>query len=132
MRPRGPHEEITRDLKAARVRITTARRALTGRDTHAKSTGTSSREDGLIEDNGRRYLTMRRLLGLPEPDGKEWGHRMLRYHLGTAYLLEAAQQPDFDVQDVPDELRRMLTHPIYDRPATNRELAAIITTYSTK
>lgn len=132
MGPRGPHDDITPDLKEARARITTARRALTGHDTHAKSTGTSSREDGLIEENGRRYLTMRRLLGLPEPDGKEWGHRMLRYHLGTAYLIKAAQQPDFDVQDVPDELRRMLTHPIYDRPATDRELVAIITTYSTE
>lgn len=132
MGPHGPHDEITRDLKAARARITTARRALTGRDTHAKSTGASSREGGLIEENGRRYLAMRRLLGLPDPDGKEWGHRMLRYHLGTAYLIKAAGQPGFAIEDVPDELRRMLTHPIYDRPATDRELVAIITTYSTE
>ena len=130
MGPRSPHEEITRDLKAARARITTARRALAGRDTYTKSTGTSGHEDGLIEINGQRYLTMRRLLGLPDPP--DWGHRMLRYHLGTAYLIEAAQHPDFDVKDVPDELRGMLTHPIYDHPATNRELVAIITTYSTK
>ena len=123
------HNDLLQPLRESRARITTARRAIAGYDTHAKSTGTSSREDGLIEENGRRYLTMRRLLGLPDPDGKEWGHRMLRYHLGTAYLLEAAQQPDFDVQDVPDELRGMLTHPIYDRPATDRELEAIITTY---
>ena len=124
------HNDLLQPLRESRARITTARRAIAGYDTHAKSTGTSSREDGLIEENGRRYLTMRRLLGLPDPDGKEWGHRMLRYHLGTAYLLEAAQQPDFDVQDVPDELRGMLTHPIYDRPATDRELEAIITTYT--
>lgn len=124
------HSEITRDLKEARARITTARRALTGRDTYTKGTGTSSHEDGLIEANGRRYLTMRRLLGLPDPP--DWGARMTRYHLGTAYLLEAAQQPNFDVQDVPEELRGMLTHPIYDRPATDRELVAIITTYSTE
>lgn len=127
---RGPHEEITLELKADRARITTARRALTGRDTHTKSTGTSSHEDGLIEANGQRYLTMRRLLGLPDPP--DWGARMTRYHIGTAYLLEAAQQPDFDVKNVPEELRGMLTHPLYDRPATDRELAAIIATYSTK
>lgn len=130
MGPRSPHEEITRDLKAARARITTARRALTGRDTHAKSTGAGIREVGLIEENGRRYLTMRRLLGLPDPP--DWGARMTRYHLGTAYLIKAAGQPGFAIEDVPDELRRMLTHPIYDRPATDRELVAIITTYSTE
>lgn len=124
------HAEITRDLKEARARITTARRALTGRDTHTKSTGTSSHEDGIIETNGRRYLTMRRLVGLPDPP--DWGARMARYHLGTAYLLKAADHPGFAVEDVPDELRRMLTHPIYDHPATNRELVAIITTYSTQ
>lgn len=56
----------------------------------------------------------------------------MRYHIGIAYLLEAARQPGFDIQDVPDELRGMLTHPLYDHPATNRELEAIITTYSTE
>ncbi len=126
------HTEITRDLKEARARITTTRRALAGRDTYTKSADAGIREDGLIEENGRRYLAMRRLIGLPDPDGKEWGHRMLRYHLGTAYLLEAADHPGFAVEDVPDELRRMLTHPIYDHPATDRELVAIITTYSTE
>lgn len=130
MGPRGPHEEITRDLKKTRARITTARRALTGHDTRAKDTGTSAHEDGLIEANGQRYLTMRRLLGLPDPDSETWGKRMVRYHLGTAYLLKASENPSFDVQDVPDELRDMLTHPIYDHPATNRELEAIIRTYS--
>lgn len=128
MGPRGPHEEITRDLKKTRARITTARRALTGHDTRSKQDGTSTHEDGLIEANGQRYLTMRRLLGLPDPPN--WGERMVRYHLGTAYLLKASENPLFDVQDVPDELRDMLTHPIYDHPATNRELEAIIVTYS--
>lgn len=130
MEPRGQHEEVTRDLKETRARITTARRALTGHTTYSKKTGTSTRADGLIEENGQRYLTMRRLLGLPDPT--DWGERMVRYHLGTAYLLKAAEQPDFDVKDVPDVLRGMLTHPIYDHPATNRELAAIITTYSSE
>lgn len=130
MGPRGLHEEITRDLKKTRARITTARRALTGHDTRSKQDGASTHEDGLIEANGQRYLTMRRLLGLPDPDGKTWGERMVRYHLGTTYLLKAAENPSFDVQNVPDELRGMLTHPLYDHPATNRELEAIIATYS--
>ena len=124
------HNDLLQPLRESRARITTARRALAGYDTYAKRTGTSSREDGLIEENGRRYLTMRHLLGLPDPDGKAWCERMLRYHLGTAYLLEAAQHPDFNVQDVPDELRGMITHPIYDRPATDRELVAIIITHT--
>lgn len=130
MEPRGTHEEITRNLKETRARITTARRELTGHDTYRKQAGTSTREDGLIEENGQRYLTMRRILGLPDP--ADWGERMARYHLGTAYLLKAAENPSFDVQEVPGELRDMLTHPIYDHPATNRELEAIISTYSTK
>lgn len=130
MAPRGPHEEITRNLKETRARITTARRALTGQTTYSKKTGTSTHEPGLIETNGLRYLTMHRLLGLPDPPN--WGERMVRYHIGIAYLLEAARQPGFDIQDVPDELRGMLTHPLYDHPATNRELEAIITTYSTE
>lgn len=130
MGSRDPHDEITRNLKETRARITTARRALTGHDTYSKKAGTSTHEDGLIEENGQRYLTMRRLLGLPDPT--DWGERMVRYHLGTAYLLKAAENPSFDVQDVPGELRAMLTHPIYDHPATNRELEAIIATYSTK
>lgn len=129
MEPRGTHEEITRNLKETRARITTARRALTGHTTYSKKTGTSTHADGLIEANGRRYLTMRRLLGLPDPP--DWGERMVRYHLGTAYLLKAAENPSFDVQDVPRELRSMLTHPIYDHPATDRELEAIIRTYTT-
>lgn len=114
----------------SRARITTARRALTGRDTYTKKPGTSTRADGLIEENRQRYLTMRRLLGLPDPT--DWGERMVRYHLGTAYLLKAAENPRFDVKDVPDVLRGMLSHPIYDHPATDRELAAIITTYSSE
>lgn len=81
----------------------------------------------LIETNGQRYLDMRRLLGLPDPP--DWGHRMLRYHLGTAYLLKAAHQPGFTIEGVPDTLRDMLTHPIYDHPATDDNLRAIITTY---
>lgn len=130
MEPRDPHEEITREAREVRARFTTTRRALTGHDTYSKKTGTSTHTDGLIEENGQRYLTMRRLLGLPDPPN--WGERMTRYHIGTAYLLEAARQPGFDVQDVPGELRGMLTHPLYDHPATDRELAVIITTYSTE
>lgn len=101
----------TKQAKETRARIKEARADLAG----------------LVETNGQRYLAMRRLLGLPDPP--DWGHRMLRYHLGTAYLLKAAEQPGFTVQDVPPQLRDMLTHPIYDHPATDQELRAIITTY---
>lgn len=115
------------DLRESRERITTARRELAGHDTYTKKTGTSTHTDGLIETNGQRYLTMRQLLGIPTPD--DWGHRMTRYHLGIAYLLKAAEQPGFTVESVPDKLRGMLMHPIYDHPATDRELTAIIATY---
>ena len=115
------------ELRESRERITTTRRELAGHDTHNKKTGTSTHTDGLIETNGQRYLTMRQLLGLPTPH--DWGHRMTRYHLGIAYLLKAAEQPGFQVQDVPNKLRGMLTHPIYDHPATDRELTAIIATF---
>lgn len=105
-----PHHD-TKRAKETRARIKTARADLAG----------------LVETNGQRYLAMRRLLGLPDPP--DWGHRMLRYHLGTAYLLKAAEQPGFTVQDVPALLRDMLTHPIYGHPATDGNLRAIITTY---
>ena len=114
-------------LRESRARITTARRELAGHDTYTKKTGTSTHTDGLIETNGQRYLTMRQLLGIPTPD--DWGHRMSRYHLGIAYLLKAAQRPAFNVEDVPDSLRNLLMHPIYDHPATDRELTAIIATF---
>lgn len=104
----------TKRAKETRARIKTARADLAE----------------LIETNGQRYLDMRRLLGLPDPP--DWGHRMLRYHLGTAYLLKAAEQAGFTVQDVPPQLRDMLTHPIYGHPATDGNLRAIIATYQEK
>lgn len=112
-----------------RALIREARQALAGRDVFNKRRGTSARTPGAIEVNGRRYLEMRRLLGLPDPDGKAWGQRMMRYHMGTLALLQASEAPGFTVDDVPHTLRRWLTHPIWDRPATDKDLIAIISTY---
>lgn len=113
-----------------RALIREARRALVGREVFDKRRGTCTHTAGAIEVNGSKYLEMRRLLGLPDPDGKAWGDRMMRYHMGTLALLQASRQPGFTVDDVPHTLRRWLTHPIWDRPATNRDLEAIITTYT--
>lgn len=112
-----------------RAVIREARQSLAGREVYDKKRGTSTLTPGAIEVNGRRYLEMRRLLGLPDPDGKAWGQRMMRYHMGVLALIKAAQQPGFTVDDVPHTLRRWLTHPIWDRPATNHDLKAIINTY---
>lgn len=112
-----------------RAVIRAARQALAGRETYDKKRGTSTLTPGAIETNGDKYLQMRRLLGLPDPDGKAWGERMVRYHLGALALVKAARQPDFTLDDVPHTLRRWLTHPIWDRPATNHDLTAIINTY---
>lgn len=112
-----------------RAFIREARRALAGREVFDKRRGTGTHEAGAIETNGQRYLQMRRLLGLPDPDSKAWGQRMMRYHLGTLALVKAASSPGFTVDDVPHTLRRWLTHPVWDRPATNNDLIAIINTY---
>ena len=112
-----------------RTHIREARQAIAGRDVFNKRRGTSMRTTGAIETNGRRYLEMRRLLGLPDPDGKAWGQRMMRYHLGTLALIKASRQPGFTVDGVPHTLRRWLTHPIWDHPATNNDLQTIITAY---
>lgn len=112
-----------------RTLIREARQALAGREVFDKKRGTCTHTAGAIEVNGRRYLEMRRLLGLPDPDGKTWGDRMMRYHMGTLALIKAAHLPGFTVEGVPHALRRWLAHPIWDRPATNRDLEAIITAY---
>lgn len=113
-----------------RALIREARRALVGREVFDKRRGTCTHTAGAIEVNGSKYLEMRRLLGLPDPDGKAWGDRMMRYHMGTLALLQASQQPGFNVEEVPHTLRRWLTHPVWDRPANNTDLTAIINTYT--
>lgn len=113
-----------------RAVIREARQALRGREVFDKKRGTSTLTPGAVETNGEQYLQMRRLLGLPDPDGKAWGERMVRYHLGTLALVKAARQPTFNVEEVPRTLRRWLTHPVWDRPANNHDLTAIITTYT--
>ena len=112
--------------KAANTRIVGARRALGGHHTFNRKKGTSTVTPGAVEVNGDHYLQMRRLLGLPDPDGREWGQRMLRYHVGQLALIKASENPTFTVDQVPTRLREWLRHPIWDRPATDSDLTALL------
>lgn len=120
--------DIMRPTREARARIDAARRFLAGHQpARSKKRPHPPRTPGAIEQRGQDLLDMRRAAGKPDPDGREWAERMKKYHLGTLALLKAAAQPGFTYTSVPDHLRRWLTHPIHDRPATDDDLRAIVT-----
>ena len=113
---------------AEKKRVTEARRFLAGHQpARSKKRPHPPRTPGAIEQRGQDLLDIRRAAGKPDPGGREWAERMKKYHLGTLALLKAATQPGFTADQVPDKLRRWLTHPIHDRPATDDDLRAIVT-----
>ena len=79
----------------------------------------------VVQQLGTDCLAARRRLGIPDPDGAEWGERMKRFHIGLSSLALAHLAGD-PVETAPDTLRRWLTHPLLDRPATDDDLHAYI------
>lgn len=75
---------------------------------------------------GQQLLDARREFGIPDPDGKEWGARMVKYQIGLRALAVGMQEPGFTVASVPSSLREWLQHPLLDRPATDEDLSDLI------
>lgn len=78
------------------------------------------------ETMGQRLLDERRRLGIPDPDGNEWGQRMTKYQIGLRALAGGIQEENFRVEDVHPRLREWLAHPLLDRPATDEDLAELV------
>lgn len=78
------------------------------------------------ETMGNEVLQQRRKLGVPDPDGKTWGDRMLKYQIGLRALAGGMQGKHFRIEDVHPRLREWLAHPILDRPATDEDLHALV------
>ncbi|MGP6175404.1 hypothetical protein [Corynebacterium sp. A21] len=78
------------------------------------------------ESFGQQILDARRELGIPDPDGKEWGQRMVQFQIGLRALAMGMQEPDFTIDGVPDSLRLWLTNPMTDTPASNEDLGMYI------
>ena len=78
------------------------------------------------EAMGNQVLEQRRKLGVPDPDGKVWGDRMLKYQIGLRALAGGMQGKNFRVEDVHSRLREWLAHPILDRPATDDDLRTLV------
>lgn len=75
---------------------------------------------------GQRLLDARRALGIPDPDGKEWGLRMVQYQIGLRLLAVGMQEPGFTIPTVPTSLRDWLTNPMTDHPATDEDLETLV------
>lgn len=78
------------------------------------------------ERAGQAFLDLRRRQGIPDPDGREWGRRMLDFQLGLASLAIAAEQPGFTIAAVPDGVRHHLRSPLTGEPATDDALAVCL------
>lgn len=79
----------------------------------------------VVQQLGTDCLAARRRLGIPDPDETEWGERMKKFHIGLNALALAHLAGD-PVETAPDTLRRWLTHPLLDRPATDDDLYTYI------
>lgn len=75
---------------------------------------------------GQQLLDARRELGIPDPDGKVWGDRMVKFQIGLRSLAMGMQEPNFTIHKVPDQLRRWLMNPMTDTPATDEDLVMYI------
>lgn len=75
---------------------------------------------------GQTLLDARRALGIPDPDGAEWGQRMLQFQFGMRALAMGMQEEGFTVEGVPSALREWLKNPMTDRPASDEDIAMII------
>lgn len=75
---------------------------------------------------GQQLLDARRELGIPDPDGKSWGDRMVKFQIGLRALAMGMQEPNFTIPKVPDQLRNWLMNPMTDKPATDEDLAMYI------
>ena len=75
---------------------------------------------------GQRLLDARRSFGIPDPDGKEWGRRMVQYQIGLRALAVGMAEPGFTITGVHEALRKWLTHPLLDRHATDNDLEELI------
>ena len=75
---------------------------------------------------GQRLLDARRSFGIPDPDGKEWGQRMMQYQIGLRALAVGMTDENFTVSGTPSALREWLAHPLLDRPATDDDLTDLV------
>ena len=75
---------------------------------------------------GQDLLDARRRLDLPDPDGKTWGQRMLRYQVGLRALALGMDEPAFTIESVPTQLREWLTNPMTDLPASDEDLTMLV------
>lgn len=75
---------------------------------------------------GQKLLDTRRELGIPDPDGKSWGDRMVKFQIGLRALAMGMQEPNFTIPKAPDQLRRWLMNPMTDTPATDEDLVMYI------
>lgn len=76
-----------------------------------------------MDEFGTNILKARKDLGYPEPkDQKQFGISLLTFHMGLIELYQASLQPGFTIEGVPDILRKALTNPITEKPATDDEL----------
>lgn len=75
---------------------------------------------------GQQLLDARRGLGIPDPDGADWGSRMVRFQIGLRLLAIGMQEPNFTIPDVPKMLRRWLMNPMTDQSATDEDLGVYV------
>lgn len=76
------------------------------------------------EKVGNDALTMRRILGMPDPDEKEWADRMLKFQMGLAALL--IQWREYKNVHVPPLTREWLRHPVTDQLPSDRRLMRLL------
>lgn len=79
-----------------------------------------------VEQLGAEFLEELRAKGLPEPDGKEFGHKMLKYCVGLEALQVAVNTPGFRVVDTHPRLREWLADPVTGVPASDKDLMVLI------
>lgn len=78
------------------------------------------------EKFSRELLNARRAFGLSEPDPQEWDSRMSIYQAGLRILELEVMAPGFTLSSASPKLRRMLQHPLLDRPATDDDIAMLV------
>ena len=101
-------QESTTEIREARARISEARKQVAER----------------AQQIGNDALIMRCIVGMPIPDGEEWGLRMLKFQLGLAALI--VRHRDHGDLNISPQHREWLRHPVTDQLPNDKRLKQLI------